>query len=67
LHLKTTDHHPVFTLEWPLGNATYAAGTDEGTEFMGHRSALALPVLPGQIQLGDAAHDQTDNYHWVHD
>jgi hypothetical protein len=67
LHLKTTDLHPVFTLELPLGNATYAAGADEGTEFIGHRSALAMPVLPGQIQLGDAANDQIDNYHWVHD
>jgi hypothetical protein len=67
LHLKTTDHHPVFTLELPLGNSTYAAGTDEGTEFIGHRSALALPVLPGQIQLGDSANDQIANYHWVHD
>jgi hypothetical protein len=67
LHLKTTDLHPVFTLELPLGNATYAAGTDEGTKFIGHRSALALPVLPGQIQLGDSANDQTDNYHWVRD
>lgn len=67
LHLKTTDHHPVFTLELPLGNSTYAAGADEGTEFIGHRSALALPVLPGQIQLGDSANDQIANYHWVHD
>jgi len=67
LHLKTTDLHPDFALELPLGNSTYAAGTDEGTEFIGHRSALAMPVLPGQIQLGDAANDQIDNYHWVHD
>ena len=67
VHLKTTDLHPDFALELPLGNSTYAAGTDEGSEFIGHRSALALPVLPGQIQLGDAANDQIDNYHWVHD
>lgn len=66
LHLKTTDLHPDFALELPLGNSTYAAGTDEGTEFIGHRSALAMPVLPGQIQLGDSANDQIDNYHWVH-
>jgi hypothetical protein len=66
LHLKTTDLHPDFALELPLGNSTYAAGTDEGSEFIGHRSALAMPVLPGQIQLGDAANDQIDNYHWVH-
>ncbi|MDH3599084.1 MAG: hypothetical protein OEU26_05525, partial [Candidatus Tectomicrobia bacterium] len=51
LHLKTTDFHPDFTLELPLGHSTYAAGTDEGTEFMGHRGALAMPVLPGQVQL----------------
>ena len=66
LHLKTTDLHPDFALELPLGNSTYAAGADEGSEFIGHRSALAMPVLPGQIQLGDAAYDQ-DNYHWVND
>jgi hypothetical protein len=67
LHLKTTDLHPDFALELPLGNSTYVAGADEGSEFIGHRSALAMPVLPGQIQLGDAANDQIDNYHWVHD
>jgi len=67
LHLKTTDLHPDFTLELPLGNSTYAAGTDEGTEFIGHRSALAMPVLPGQVQLGDSADDRIANYHWVHD
>jgi hypothetical protein len=67
LHLKTTDFHPDFTLELPLGNSTYAAGADEGTEFIGHRSALAIPVLPGQIQLGDAANEVIANYHWVHD
>jgi hypothetical protein len=67
LHLKTTDLHPDFALELPLGNSTYAAGADEGSEFIGHRSALAMPVLPGQIQLGDAAYDQRDNYHWVND
>jgi hypothetical protein len=67
LHLKTTDLHPDFALELPLGNATYAAGADEGNEFIGHRSALAMPVLPGQIQLGDAAYDQIDNDHWVND
>jgi hypothetical protein len=67
LHLNTTDLHPDFALELPLGNSTYAAGTDEGSEFIGHRSALALPVLPGQVQLGDSANDQIDNYHWVQD
>jgi hypothetical protein len=58
LHLKTTDLHPDFALELALGNSTYAAGADEGTQFIGHRSALAMPVLPGQIQLGDSANDQ---------
>jgi hypothetical protein len=67
LHLKTTDLHPDFALELPLGNDTYAAGADEGVEFIGHRSAQAMPVRPGQIQLGDAANDQIDNYHWVND
>ena len=67
LHLKTTDRHPVFTLELPLGNSTYAAGADEGTEFIGHRAALAMPVVPGQVQLADSATDVIANYHWVRD
>lgn len=67
LHLKTTDLHPDFALELPLGNSTYAAGTDEGAKFIGHRSALALPVLPGQVQLGDSTNDRIANYHWVQD
>ena len=67
LHLKTTDLHPDFALELPLGNSTYAANADEGTEFIGHRSALAMPMRPGQIQLADAANDQIANYHWVDD
>jgi hypothetical protein len=66
-HLNTTDLHLDFALELPLGNSTYAAGTDEGPEFIGHRSALAMPVLPGQVQLGDAANDRIANYHWVQD
>jgi hypothetical protein len=26
-----------------------------------------MPVLPGQVHLGDAAYDVTANYHWIHD
>ena len=42
-------------------------GMDEGTAFIGHRSALAMPVLPGQVQLGDSAIDVIANHRWVHD
>jgi hypothetical protein len=67
LHLRTTDLHQDFALAFPLGNATYAANADEGTECIGHREALARPVLPGQVQLADAANDALANYRWVHD
>jgi hypothetical protein len=67
VHLKTTDLHRALGLELPLGNSTYAADAKEGTEFIAHRAALALPVLPGQVQLGDAANDVTANSHWIHD
>jgi hypothetical protein len=67
LHLKTTDLNPDFRLELPLGNSTYAANADEGTEFIGHREALAVPVLPGQVHLADSANDATANYHWMND
>jgi hypothetical protein len=67
LHLRTTALHPDFTLEWPLGNSPYAATADEGTEFIGHREALARPVLPGQCPLADSANDATANYHWINE
>ena len=54
-------------LELPLGNATYPANAKEGTHFIAHRAALAMPVLPGQVQLGDAAYDVSANYQWIGD
>jgi hypothetical protein len=48
-----------------VGNSTYAANADEGTHFIAHCATLALPVLPGQVQLGDAAYDITANYQWL--
>lgn len=67
VHLKTTDLNRELGLELPRGDSTYPANTDEGTHFIEHRTTLALPVLPGQVHLGDAAYDVTANYHWVHD
>jgi hypothetical protein len=67
VHLKTTDLNRELALELPLGNSTYPADTHEGTKFIEHRTALAVPVLPGQVHLGDAANDVTANYHWLHD
>jgi hypothetical protein len=67
LHLKTTDLNPELGLELPVGNSTYPANANEGTEFIAHRSKLAVPVQPGQVQLGDAANDIIANYAWLHD
>jgi hypothetical protein len=67
LHQKTTAINQELGLELPLGTSTYPANADEGTHFIDHRVALALPVLPGQIHLGDAAYDVTVNYHWIRD
>jgi hypothetical protein len=67
VHLKTTDLNRELGLELPLGNSTYPADANEGTKFIEHRAALAVPVLPGQVHLGDAANDVTANYHWIHD
>jgi hypothetical protein len=65
VHLKTTDLNQEFGLELPLGNSTYPADTNEGSAFLAHRTTLAMPVLPGQVQLGDAAYDVTANYEWL--
>ena len=67
LHLKTTDLNLELGLELPVGTSTSPANTHEGTEFIPHRSKLAVPVRPGQGQLGDSAHDSTANYAWLHD
>jgi hypothetical protein len=67
VHLKTTDLNPELTLELPIGNSTDPANAKEGTGFIPHRSKLAVPVRPGQIQLGDAANDMTANYKWLHE
>jgi len=67
LHLKTTDFNPELGLELPLGNSTYPGNTKEGNEFIAHRSKLAVPVRPGQKQLGDSAYDFIANYEWLHD
>lgn len=66
VHLKTTDLNPELTLELPIGNSTDPANAKEGTGFIPHRSKLAVPVQPGQIQLGDSANDMTANYAWLH-
>jgi hypothetical protein len=67
LHLKTIDINRELGLELPLGDSTYPANADEGTHFIAHRAALAVPVLPGQVHLGDSAYDVTANYRWVRD
>jgi len=67
LHQKTTDLNQELGLELPLGDSTSAADANEGTQFIAHRATLAVPVLPGQVQLGDAAYDITVNYCWIHE
>ena len=66
-HLTTTDLNRELGLELPLGTTTAAADAHEGHEFIAHREALAMPMVPGQVHLGDAAHDGIDNYRWLHD
>jgi hypothetical protein len=65
LHQKTTAITPQLGLELPLGTSTSPANADEGTHCIVHRTALPLPVLPGQVQLADAAYDVTANYRWM--
>jgi hypothetical protein len=38
-----------------VGHPTSPANAHEGSHFLDQRAALAIPVLPGQVQLGDAA------------
>ena len=66
VHLKTTDLNPELALELPVGNSTDPANAKEGTGFIPHRRKLAVPVRPGQVQLGDSANDIIANYEWLH-
>jgi len=66
VHLTTTDLNQELALALPIGTSTDPANANEGTGFIAHRSTLALPVWPGQVQLGDAANDITANYEWLH-
>src|SRR5262249_50829729 len=65
VHQKTTDINAALGLELPLCTSTEAANTDEGTHFQAHRNKVAIPIVPGQIQLGDAAYDVTTNYQGI--
>jgi hypothetical protein len=61
LHQQTTAINQALGLAWPVGTSTYPANANEGTHFLAHRGALAIPVLPGQVHLGDAAYDVSAN------
>jgi hypothetical protein len=65
LHQKTTAINQTLGLELPVGTSTYPANANEGTHFLEHHGALAIPVLPGQVHLGDAAYDVSANYRWM--
>jgi len=58
VHLTTTDLNQELALELPIGNSTDPANAHEGTGFIAHRSKRAIPVLPVQGQLGDAANER---------
>ena len=66
-HLKSTAIHRELGLAWPLGHATYAADAHEGTHGMAHRAALAVPVRPGPVPVGDAASEGTANAQGMRD
>jgi hypothetical protein len=55
LHLKTTELNRELGLALPLGNSTSPADVHAGTAFSAPRTALAMPVVPGHVHLGDAA------------
>ena len=67
VHLTTTDLNQELALALPIGNSTDPATANAGTGCIAHRSTLAIPVLPGQVQLGDAANDITANDEWRHE
>ncbi len=67
LHQKTTDINRELGLAWPLGHSTSPADAHAGTHVIAHRAALAIPVLPGQVHLGDSAYDITANDRWLRD
>lgn len=50
-HLTTTNLNRELGLELPLSTTTYAAAANEDHEFIAHRKALAMPVVPGQVHL----------------
>ncbi|MCP3967055.1 MAG: hypothetical protein GY718_12010, partial [Lentisphaerae bacterium] len=65
LHQKTTSTDNDLGLELPIGNSTYPANTDEGNKYFDHRSKLAIPFVTGQINILDAAYDQTAIYQGI--
>jgi hypothetical protein len=65
LHQRTTDINVKLGLKLPVGHSTYPANANEGTHFPEHRATVALPVLPHQVQLGDAGYDHIENYQWI--
>jgi hypothetical protein len=67
LHQKPTAINRELGLACPLGDSTSPANADEGTHCIDQRAALAMPILPGQVQLGDAAYAVTVNDHWSRD
>ena len=66
-----TSPPPTSTRTWawncPWAARPTPANTKEGTEFIPHRTKLAVPGPPGQTHLGDAGNDVTANYQWLHD
>jgi hypothetical protein len=65
--LKTTARNCELGLEVPRGPSTYPAHADEGSHGIAHRTTLALPVLPGPVQLGDSGADVIAHDPWRRD
>ncbi len=66
-HQKTTESHQALGLEVPVGTSTDPAKANEGPPCIDQRAALAMPVLPGQVPLGDAASDVSAHSQWRRD
>ena len=67
VHRTTTARNRALAWAWPLGHSPSPAAPHAGTTCIEPRTALAVPVLPGQGHLRDAAHAVTANAHWLPD
>jgi hypothetical protein len=67
LHQTTTNIDIERGLELPVGTSTYPAHVAEGSRFLEHRTKVAIPFRPQQIELADAGYDMVDNDQGIRD